>query len=110
MNYVQQTDNVNFYLPLSESETTIFLKIMEQRSDTMPVREHEVPILDSRAEKFPLDTWDLTTRRILPYINGSNHVAKIAADANVDINLVKSSVQNLVHFDVVSILYVRFEI
>jgi hypothetical protein len=34
--------------------------------------------------------------QVLPYINGFNHVAKIAAEADVENNLVKACVQNLV--------------
>jgi len=33
--------------------------------------------------------------QVLPYIDGFNHVAKIAAEADVENNLVKACVQNL---------------
>jgi hypothetical protein len=45
------------------------------------------------------DTAELTVfviLQVLPYINGFNHVAKIAAEADVENNLVKACVQNLV--------------
>jgi MOSC domain-containing protein YiiM len=35
--------------------------------------------------------------QVLPYINGFNHVAKIAAEAAVENNLVQAFVQNLVY-------------
>lgn len=34
--------------------------------------------------------------QVLPYIDGLNHVAKIASEADVENNLVKSCLQNLV--------------
>jgi hypothetical protein len=33
--------------------------------------------------------------QVLPYIDGFNHVAKIAAEADVENNLVKACIQNL---------------
>jgi len=40
--------------------------------------------------------WVFIILQVLPYINGFNHVAKIAAEADVENNLVKACVQNLV--------------
>jgi hypothetical protein len=34
--------------------------------------------------------------QVLPYIDGFNHIARIAAEADVENNLVKACVQNLV--------------
>ncbi|CAG4984419.1 unnamed protein product [Parnassius apollo] len=58
-------------------------------------------------EPFEVDMdadWDLTTRQLLPYINGYNHVSKIAADTNVEKTLVKSCIQNLVYYGVVTLI------
>jgi hypothetical protein len=33
--------------------------------------------------------------QVLPYIDGFNHIARIAAEADVENNLVKACVQNL---------------
>ncbi|XP_026328058.1 GATOR complex protein NPRL2-like [Hyposmocoma kahamanoa] len=41
---------------------------------------------------------------LLPYINGYNHIAKIAADTNVEKTLVKSCIQNLVYYKVVTLI------
>ena len=35
--------------------------------------------------------------QVLPYIDGFNHVAKIAAEADIEINLVKACLQNLLY-------------
>ncbi|XP_028176999.1 GATOR complex protein NPRL2-like [Ostrinia furnacalis] len=58
-------------------------------------------------EPFEVDLtadWDLTTRQLLPYINGYNHVSKIAADTNVEKTLVKSCIQNLLYYGVVTLI------
>lgn len=55
-------------------------------------------------EAFHSDQWDLTTQQVLPYIDGFNHVARIAAKADVENNLVKSCVQNLVYYGVVTLI------
>ncbi|GBP05699.1 GATOR complex protein NPRL2 [Eumeta japonica] len=49
------------------------------------------------------DDWDLTTRQILPFVDGYNHVAKIAAEANIEKTLVKACIQNLIYYDVVPV-------
>lgn len=48
--------------------------------------------------------WDLTTRQLLPYIDGFNHVSKIAAEADVEKTLVKACIQNLVYYGVVALV------
>ncbi|CAG9558074.1 unnamed protein product [Danaus chrysippus] len=48
--------------------------------------------------------WDLTTRQLLPHINGYNHISKIASDTNVEKTLVKSCIQNLVYYGVVTLI------
>ncbi|KAG6442811.1 GATOR complex protein NPRL2 [Manduca sexta] len=58
-------------------------------------------------EPFEIDMeadWDLTTRQLLPYINGYNHVSKIAADTNVEKTLVKSCIQNLLYYGAVTLI------
>lgn len=42
--------------------------------------------------------------QVYPYIDGFNHVAKIAAEADVENNLVKACVQNLVYYGVVALI------
>lgn len=42
--------------------------------------------------------------QVLPYINGVNHIARIAAESDVEIGLVKACVQNLVYYKVVQAL------
>ncbi|XP_016924133.2 GATOR complex protein NPRL2 [Drosophila suzukii] len=87
-----------------EGDNTIYLKIVMHKPDPPPVKDHMVPLLLANLRDAPLDNWDLTTQQILPYINGINHVARIAAEADVETDLVKSCIQNLVYYGVVQLL------
>lgn len=84
-----------------EGETTIFLKIVEIHDDPPLVADHQVPHLNPEYAELPIESWDLTTQQLLPYLNGVNHVARIAVEAGVDLGLVKSCLQNLVYYKVV---------
>ncbi|KAJ0183600.1 hypothetical protein K1T71_000023 [Dendrolimus kikuchii] len=69
-----------------------------QRQEHLDVEDEEPFEVDMDAD------WDLTTRQLLPYINGYNYVSKIAADTNVEKTLVKSCIQNLVYYGVVTLI------
>lgn len=87
-----------------EGETTIYLKIVSHFNDPMPVHDHLVPLLSQQFKEIPIDAWDLTTQQVLPYINGVFHIARIAAESDVEIGLVKACIQNLVYYKVVQVL------
>ena len=89
---------------LSEGETTIYLKILTHQPDPQMVRDHLVPMLCPDFTDMPTDVWDLTTQQVLPYINGINHIARIAAESDVENALVKACIQNLVYYGVVQLL------
>lgn len=89
---------------ITEEETTVYLKIARIADDPCEVFDYQVPILKPEFENVPLDSWDLTTQQVLPYINSVNHVAKIALIADVENELVKSCIQNLVYHNVVELL------
>ncbi len=95
----------NFSPPwLTEGATTIYLKILNHKPDPQAVLDHLVPLLCEQYENTPIDVWDLTTQQVLPYINGINHVARIAAESDVEKALVKACIQNLVYHEVVQLL------
>ncbi|XP_053624319.1 GATOR complex protein NPRL2-like isoform X2 [Plodia interpunctella] len=70
----------------------------QQNQEHLDVEDEEPFEIDMEAD------WDLTTRQLLPYINGYNHISKIAADTNVEKTLVKSCIQNLVYYGVVTLI------
>ncbi|XP_043273971.1 GATOR complex protein NPRL2 [Venturia canescens] len=89
---------------LTEGTMTSHLKVVRLAAEPKPVLDHQVPIFLEGREAFCSDQWDLTTQQVLPYIDGFNHVARIAAEADVENNLVKSCVQNLVYYGVVTLI------
>ena len=76
---------------------TSHLKVVKLAAEPKRVLDHQVPIFLEGREAFCSDQWDLTTQQVLPYIDGFNHVARIASEADVENNLVKSCVQNLLY-------------
>lgn len=66
------------------------------------VRDHLVPLLRPTFQRMPIDVWDLTTQQVLPFIDGINHIARIATEADVESALVKACIQNLVYYEVVN--------
>jgi len=111
---------------------TIYLKVVDRSptGDTdsicppepgCHVREHDVPIfkpefatlnseglLDFERETDGLvkgqASLDMTTKLIIPFIDGFRHVKKISFEVDVDINLVKICLQNLLQFGYIIII------
>lgn len=89
-------------IPVGES-ITVHLKVTVNISEPPPVLDHDVPIL-IRDRVRPHHEWDLTTQQVLPYIDGFNPTCRIAVEADVEINLVKSCLQNLLHYNIIKII------
>uniref|UniRef100_A0A4W5RJH1 NPR2 like, GATOR1 complex subunit n=1 Tax=Hucho hucho TaxID=62062 RepID=A0A4W5RJH1_9TELE len=90
-------------LPIDESNT-INLKLIEQRRDPLIVQEYDVPVFTQCKDHFIKSQWDLTTQQILAYIDGFRHIQKISAEADVELNLVRIAVQNLLYYGVVTLV------
>uniref|UniRef100_A0AAY5JWY7 NPR2 like, GATOR1 complex subunit n=1 Tax=Esox lucius TaxID=8010 RepID=A0AAY5JWY7_ESOLU len=90
-------------LPIDESNT-INLKLIEQRRDPLIVQEYDVPVFTHCKDHFIKSQWDLTTQQILAYIDGFRHIQKISAEADVELNLVRIAVQNLLYYGVVTLV------
>lgn len=86
---------------LTQGPVATHLKVCRIRSDPTPVLDHQVPVF---IKELPKNQWDLTTQQVTPYIDGFNHVARIALLSDVDNNLVKACVQNLVYYGVVALV------
>ncbi|XP_067683255.1 GATOR1 complex protein NPRL2-like [Haliotis asinina] len=93
----------NCAIPIRES-CTIYLKVAPAISDPPQVQDYDVPILFRDKESVVALPLDLTTQQILHYVDGYSHVAKIAAEADVEINLVKACLQNLIHYTVIKLI------
>ncbi|XP_018330249.1 GATOR complex protein NPRL2 isoform X1 [Agrilus planipennis] len=86
---------------LTEGPTATHLKVVKLRSNPTPVADHQVPIF---IKSLPTQQWDLTTQQVAPFIDGFNHIARIASLADVENNLVKACVQNLVYYGAVALI------
>ncbi|XP_067230113.1 GATOR complex protein NPRL2 isoform X6 [Chanodichthys erythropterus] len=90
-------------LPIDYSNT-IHLKLIEQRKDPLVVQEYDVPVFTKNKDHFIKSQWDLTTQQILPFVDGYRHIQKISAEADVELNLVRIAVQNLLYYEVVTLV------
>ncbi|XP_050411926.1 GATOR complex protein NPRL2 isoform X1 [Patella vulgata] len=78
----------------------IHLKVAQCTSEPPFIEDHAVPVLVQNKDITEY-TWDLTTQQILHYVDGFSHVAKIAAEADIEVNRVKACLQNLIHYQVI---------
>lgn len=86
---------------LKQGPIATHLKVVKIRSDPNFVADHIVPIF---IKELPEEQWDLTTQQVTPYIDGFNHVLRIAALSDVDKSLVKACIQNLMYYGVVALV------
>ena len=73
-------------------------------ADPQDVHDHHVPVFTENRPAVAPAQWDLTTQRILPLIDGFRHVVQIAQESDVDIDLVKACLRNLIYYDVIKII------
>ncbi|MEE6515892.1 hypothetical protein FKM82_025015 [Ascaphus truei] len=90
-------------LPINESNT-MHLKVIELRVAPPTAQEYDVPVFTEDKDDFCNAQWDLTTQQILPYIDGFRHIQKISAEADVELNLVRIAIQNLMYYGVVTLV------
>ena len=76
----------------------INLKLFPVYPNPSPVNDWDVPValldLQSRVD----GNWDLTLRRILPFIDGVHHVKRIAQLADADLGLTRACLEHLVYY------------
>nr|XP_039255729.1 GATOR complex protein NPRL2-like isoform X1 [Styela clava] len=84
--------------------TTLFLKVFPPTTLPPVVKDHDVPILMVSIDEFMPGGWDLTTERILPFIDGFRHVQKIAYLADVDPRLTRTCIRDLAFYRIVELI------
>ena len=82
---------------------TIYLKINTLPKQPPVVLDHYVPILSWSKKAVDSQHWNLIAKYVLPFVDGFNHVQKIATLANVDLTLVRSALQTLVYHGVIEL-------
>ncbi|KAG9318697.1 nitrogen permease regulator 2-domain-containing protein [Chiua virens] len=93
----------------SYSETSILiddfnsteLKILPFYPNPPSVRDWHVPLALINLSKRIEDNWDLTMRKVCLYINGVNHVSRIAQLADCDLELTRQAISHLLYYQVV---------
>ena len=87
-----------------DGSNTIYLKLVHGHGHPPAVLDHHVPVLLWDKREIAASHWDLTSQKILEFIDGCNHIQKIAAVAEMDLNIVRSAVQILLFHGVVNII------
>ncbi|KAG8966237.1 Nitrogen permease regulator 2 [Tulasnella sp. 419] len=94
----QLFEDLNSYSETSiriDSFNSIELKIFPFYPNPPKVRDWQVPVALINLQKRMDPSWDLTVAKICPYINGVNHVRKIADLADVDPLLARMAMEHL---------------
>jgi len=104
LNQILRDLNKSGLCTVTVGSSTLHLKVSQVAAEPPLVYDYHVPVFTSKFSPLKQDYWDLTTKQVLPYIDGRSHVAKIAIEADVDNGLVKACIQNLLYYGVVQLI------
>lgn len=77
----------------------INLKLFPTYANPPPVHDWDVPVsLLDLGHKTRSSNWDLTMAAVYPYINGINHVKRIAQLADADLELTRQCMEHLLYY------------
>lgn len=91
-------------VPISDVHVLNLRLSIQAPSRFILVNAWDVPLLIAELPDQTNTTWDLVLQQIHPYINGINHVQKIAKLADVDLELIQSTLQPLVAANIAILL------
>ncbi|PPQ63085.1 hypothetical protein CVT24_005940 [Panaeolus cyanescens] len=100
----QLYEDLNSYSETSiaiDQFNSIELKIFPFYPNPPTVKDWMVPLALINLTKRIEDNWDLTMRKVCKYIDGVNHVSRIAHLADVDIALTRSAISHLLYYQVI---------
>ncbi|XP_055336078.1 GATOR complex protein NPRL2-like [Paramacrobiotus metropolitanus] len=84
---------------------TLFLKVVPpDRNSDIVVHDYDVPVLVSDMKGLIALEKDLTTKQIVPLIDGTRSVHQISDEVDADGDLVKSCVQNMMFYGVARVV------
>ncbi|XP_064399940.1 GATOR1 complex protein NPRL2-like isoform X2 [Halichondria panicea] len=87
-----------------DATNDLHLKIVPLLQEPPTVLSYHVPIFTCTREDITNVSWDLTIEQILPYVNGFNHIQKIAMESDVNIDIVMICVQHLIVYKFVKLI------
>ncbi|XP_037088178.1 GATOR complex protein NPRL2-like isoform X2 [Pollicipes pollicipes] len=85
-----------------DGSVPVHLKVVRTPPAPKHVADHDVPVWVGR-RRPRLEHWDMTSQQIIPHIKGVAHVAKISALADVEVQLVKACIRNLLYYGLVEL-------
>lgn len=80
---------------------SIELKIFPFYPNPPDVKDWMVPLSLINLEKIIEPNWDLTMAKVCQYIDGTNHVSRIADLADCDIELTRQAISHLLYYQVI---------
>jgi nitrogen permease regulator 2-like protein len=87
-----------------DGSNTLHLKLFPTLPSPPPVKAWHVPIFTVHIGTLLDENWDLTMQRIIPFINGVNSLARIAALADADPKLTKKCIKHLLYYGCILLL------
>ncbi|KAF8643915.1 hypothetical protein AX16_008931 [Volvariella volvacea WC 439] len=103
----QLYEDLNSYSETSipiDQFNSIELKIFPFYPNPLPVKDWQVPLALINLTKRIEDNWDLTMAKVCRYIDGTNHVSRIAQLADCDINLTRQAISHLLYYQVIMMI------
>jgi hypothetical protein len=103
----QLYEDLNSYSETSisiDAFNSIELKIFPFYPNPPPVKDWQVPLALINLSKRIEDNWDLTMGKVCRYIDGVNHVSRIAHLADCDIELTHQAISHLLYYQVIMIV------
>ncbi|KTW31318.1 nitrogen permease regulating protein NPR2 [Pneumocystis jirovecii RU7] len=81
-----------------DESNTINIKLFPTFSNPPKVLPHQVPILTVQLDLLMNVNWDLTVRKVVPFIDGINSVKRITELANVDYTFICRCMEHLLYY------------
>eukprot|EP01100_Stratorugosa_tubuloviscum_P011953 TRINITY_DN545_c0_g1_i1.p1 TRINITY_DN545_c0_g1~~TRINITY_DN545_c0_g1_i1.p1 ORF type:complete len:394 (+),score=102.32 TRINITY_DN545_c0_g1_i1:53-1183(+) len=82
-----------------DNSNKICVRLLPKLNSPPEVFDYQVPVLiEAAIDEQKLESCDLVLRKIFSLINGKNYVKKIARESDVDIELVKKCLQNMMYY------------
>lgn len=76
----------------------INVKLFPTYTNPKEVNDWDVPVTLLDLSRRISDNWDLTMRKVLPFVDGINHVKRISQLADADIELTRQCIEHLLYY------------
>ncbi|KAI5467449.1 nitrogen permease regulator 2-domain-containing protein [Mariannaea sp. PMI_226] len=94
-------------IPVDEANT-INMKLFPHHAPPPIVKGWHVPVAKTKLSDIADPTWDLTLQKVIAHIDGVSDVRRIAHAANVSLDLAKTALRHLLHYDTIILLDMFF--